>query len=239
MQHRTTRSYGGLAAVLIVVACQIISAQSVSPAGTPASNAIASRPRVPIGYDPAPDGLGLRIRAPKIDGPGFTTQVTNGGSKPIVAITYVAIVERVPHAVAVTVLTSPEWTMTLATGQTTEIQDSWLNAETLDQVIAAAPSQAQIFLAPSRIRYADGTQWQRPAINATATDHRVALGFQAPDVTRALIAAAAEAAAASPTSALCRDDHGAGFSTGAILPVRNEPGKQARCQSGRWADVSR
>jgi hypothetical protein len=231
MQHKTSRP---LVAWVIAgaLACggQIAGAQSTfPPAGTPMPT-----PRVPLGYDPSPENLGLGIRAPKIDGPGFTATVTNRGSKPIVALTYLAVIEHVPHDVPITVLTSPEWKLTLAPGQTTELKDKWLDAEALDQLLADR-GKRQAYFAPSRIRYADGSEWVRGKIDTTATDHLVALGFRAPGIPRALIAA--EAGPASASNTLCRDEQRTGFSSGAVVPVRNEPGKQARCQGGRWVEV--
>jgi hypothetical protein len=37
-------------------------------------------------------------------------------------------------------------------------------------------------------------------------------------------------------SRLCRDDRDRGYSPGALVAIRNEPGRVARCDSGRWVE---
>src|SRR5713101_3687282 len=58
---------------------------------------------------------------------------------------------------------------------TVQIAVPWLTSADLDQLQAeAAPDRIQMFLAPNKIRYADGSEWNL-TLDATATNYRDAL----------------------------------------------------------------
>lgn len=119
-------------------------------------------PRVPIGYAPAPDGTPLRIvERPWIDGPGFRVTIRNDGARTIVGLRYVALVERWPWPFAQPAqhLEHDFGPIVLERGRTIALTTQWLNAEELDRLQSTAPDKIQIFLAPSLIRFSDGTEW--------------------------------------------------------------------------------
>lgn len=153
--------------------------QSPSELETLALGYPAGPPRVPIGYDPAPKIPALGVKLPRIDGPGFSVRITNQSPVPIDRLRYVAIVEQVGWRTPVRVIHSMTWDLSLAHGETTFISSDWLNRDALDQLSASAPAKTQIFLAPSYVRYADGSEWN-VKIDPTATSSVGALVLSRP-----------------------------------------------------------
>ncbi len=132
------------------------------------------RPRVPIGYDPSPSHPKLSVRWPRIDGPGFSVTVTNRGNATIERLQFTAIVESLGWKQPVRILPSETWTLPLRPGATMQLHAEWLTASDLDRLAAEAPRPIQIYLTPSHVRYADGTEW-RLALNRSAHTHLGAL----------------------------------------------------------------
>ena len=196
-------------------------------------------PRVPIGYAPAPEGTPLRVVGrPWIDGPGFRATVRNDGTRTIVRLSYVALMVRWPWPFTQPVQPFEHdfGTMELRPGHTIALSSPWLNSAELDRLVAAAPDKIQMFLAPSRIRFDDGTEWIQ-ALDLTATDSETAMKRPPPVLPRAMLGAAASSPAAS--DGLCRDDFNRGYSPGATIAIRGEPDKIAQCVKGRWTEVTR
>jgi hypothetical protein len=194
---------------------------------------------VPIGYAPAPEGTPLRlVGRPWIDGPGFRATVRNAGNRTIVRISYVALLERWPWPFTQPVLAFEHdfGAMTLEPDETIVLSAQWLNSMELDRLQAAAPDKIQMFLAPSRIRFADGSEWTQ-SIDHSATDHTIALKRSAPRLPRALVGTPAPATAA--TDQLCRDELNRGYSPGATVEIRDESHRLARCVNGRWSEAKR
>jgi len=190
--------------------------------------------RIPIGYAPRPEGTPLQlVGSPRIDGTGFRATIMNVGNRTIVGLSYVALVERLTRQ-PVQPLDHDFGAMTLGPAQTIELSASWLNAAELDRLLASASGHLQIFLAPSRIRFADGTEWKQ-SLDLTATDHMTAMGRPTPQVPRALVGAPASATTGNQ---LCRDDLGRGYSPGAMVVIRDEPNSFARCVKGQWVEVT-
>ena len=132
-------------------------------------------PRVPIGYDPRPDGTTLRtLGSPRIGGNGFTADIRNDGQGAITGIRYVAIVMRVPTWPTVDLQMSDVWPVSAGPGATFRIESTWLDEKAVEKIAAADTSRAQMFLAPVLIRYADGSEW-RLRLNPTATDFVAAM----------------------------------------------------------------
>jgi hypothetical protein len=127
-------------------------------------------------------------------------------------------------------------TLALRPGDTTALSAQWLNSAELDRLVAAAPAKIQMFLAPSRIRFDDGTEWVQE-LDLTATDHQTAMRRPPPVLPRAMVDAATPSSTA--VDSLCRDDLNRGYSPGATIAIRNEPDKFARCVNGRWVEVKR
>jgi hypothetical protein len=178
------------------------------------------------------------VGRPWIDGPGFRATVRNAGDQTIVGLTYVAIMERWPWPFTQPVVTFEQdfGTMALRPGDTTALSASWLNSAELDRIVASAPDKVQMFLAPRRIRFDDGTEWVQE-LDLTATDHQTAMRRPAPVLPRAMLDANAPSSTA--LGGLCRDDLNRGYSPGATIPIRLEPDRPARCANGRWAEVKR
>jgi hypothetical protein len=202
--------------------------------GSPVLQQSADPLRVPIGYAPRPEGTPLQLMgSPRIDGPGFRATIMNVGNRTIVGLSYVALVERLSRQ-PVQPLDHDFGAMTLGPAQTIELSAPWLNAAELDQLLANSPGHLQMFLTPSRIRFADGTEW-RQSLDLTATDHMTAIGLPTPQVPRALVGVPASATAGNQ---LCRDDRGRGYSPGAMVVIRDEPNSFARCVKGQWVEVT-
>jgi hypothetical protein len=164
--------------------------------------------------------------------------VRNAGERTIVGLSYVAIMERWPWPFTLPVVTFEQdfGTMVLPPGDTTVLSASWLNSAELDRLVAAAPDKIQMFLAPRRIRFEDGTEWVQE-LDLTATDHQTAMRRPVPVLPRVMLDATAPATAA--LDGLCRDDRNRGYSPGATIAIRREPDKFARCANGRWTEVKR
>jgi hypothetical protein len=218
-----------------LVAATWPSAAAASPVLPP-----QSMKRVPIGYAPRPEGTPLRMTSPRTDGEGFATDVTNVGTKPIASLTFVSVLERFGRSPRppVRLLTSAAIDTELMPGQTRHVELPWLTSEELDALFAeTAPDRLQMFLAPSRIRYSDGTEWVLQ-LDTTANNHMDAFapsrGNAPIDIPRSLVSS--EPAPTQPVVPLCRDDRQRTYSSGASVPIRNEPGHRARCVNGRWIE---
>jgi hypothetical protein len=119
---------------------------------------------IPAGHAPAPPGANLRVRMPTLDGSGFLATITNDGTRPLVSVTFVAIVEDIgSKSRPVRLVTSPEWMVSLGPQQSTTLTNDWLNSaqqESFRTVPSPVPAERlQMFVTPSRIRYADGPEW--------------------------------------------------------------------------------
>jgi beta-lactamase regulating signal transducer with metallopeptidase domain len=191
--------------------------------------------RVPIGYAPSPEGTPLRVREIGIDGDGFRVELENTGVLPISSVAFVGIAERRPWDGPVQILSSPEWAVSLQPGATTRITDRWLDASQLDTLIAERPGRLQLFLMPGQITYANGNEW-KVVLDASAQEHSAAIREEPAEIPRSMVTTVNPLAATTPAS--CRDDRDRGYSQGALIRIRGEQGKVARCEDGRWIEVA-
>ena len=210
----------------------VVASVTVASAGQAGPPAVADAPvvkRVPIGYDPEPDGAPLRQRigSVRIDAAGFATEITNAGTKPIVGLTFIALVEQ-RDATPLFTLEHDFATMApLSPGASMTLRSEWLSARHLDELLAAHAGGVQMFLAPSRIRFSDGTEWRlsgdpRPGKTSPTT------------IPRSLVE---DEAARRSGEQGCRDELQRAYSEGASAGIRGEPGRSARCTGGRWVET--
>lgn len=92
-------------------------------------------------------------------------------------------------------------------------------------------ARSQVMCALQEIRFANNSSWSITP-NPAARTAEDALGFSRPEVSRASIGAPST----STDPNICFDDNGRRYSEGAIVAVKLEPGRLARCSGGRWAD---
>jgi hypothetical protein len=166
----------------------------------------------------------------------LSATVRNITSEKISALRFIAVVEEIPFTSPVRIFTSELTTVSIAPGQSAEIPVKVLSLEQLQQVAAAPPNRVQVFFGLQAVRFANGAEWHITP-NPTATYHEDALGIPRTEIPRELLATTA--ATSATRDSLCRDQNGRGYSQGALVPVRNEPGKFARCNNGRWEESAR
>jgi beta-lactamase regulating signal transducer with metallopeptidase domain len=214
------------AAVSAERASRVVAAGAASPRQAPG--------RVPYGYAPEQEGSGVTLRfgsAPT--DPAARATITNRTTEPVVAVRAVAIAEFLAPGTPVRIFTSDWRPVSVAPGASADVRLDVLSPDDLARVIAeAGAARVQLFFGLTAVRYANGWEWSiRP--NPAALEGREALAIPRPSLPRALIDAME--AGATQTS-LCRDDRDRAYSPGALVAIRDEPGRIARCDSGRWVE---
>ena len=152
--------------------------------------------------------------------------------------------------------------VSIAPGAGVDVSPEVLTGRALQAIVTdAAGAHVQFHLAVAAVRYEDG-QELRLTLNPLAARARDALSSEPgtltkalgqfktltnfwqgsaasllhrqdrPTIPRALIGSAPSA------SGVCRDERGRAYSTGAHVPVRDEPAHSVRCDSGRWIETS-
>jgi beta-lactamase regulating signal transducer with metallopeptidase domain len=104
-------------------------------------------------------------------------------------------------------------------------------AEAMEHGRAQLGPDVQVMLGLKAARFADGNEWSMTP-NPAARTAEEAFGFPPADIPRALITAHRSGSSGS----LCYDEERGEFSQGAVVSVRNEPGRFARCVDGAWID---
>jgi hypothetical protein len=158
---------------------------------------------------------------------------------PVVATAFVAIVEQFGQGRPVQIFTTDllPTSSPIPPGETRTVRSSFLSPA---QVRAAAPdssSRIQVMCGLLRVRFANGAEWHTTP-NPAASSGSEALNFPPADLPRELVIAAGTPSRGSP-NLLCHDDHGAAYSQGAVVEIRREPGRSARCSNGEWVDYPR
>jgi hypothetical protein len=217
------------------------------------SSPVGSRQdRIPFGYG-TPDGSGVELShvVSTADQPVERATVTNITIEPISAIRLVAVVERfstpstsallledkIPRLRPVQLFASELLPVWIGPGASTDIfSPPVLSAQQL-QALAAPGDRLQLFISVQEVKFANGAEW-RITPNPAAADHREALAFGRAEIPRELLGVAPNTGASRGTTSLCLDQNQKGFSQGAIIGIRNEPGRLARCNNGRWEETA-
>jgi beta-lactamase regulating signal transducer with metallopeptidase domain len=189
---------------------------------------------IPYGYAAEQEGSGvtLAFTSPPTD-PAARATITNRTIEPVVAVRFVAVAEFMAPGTPVRLFTSDWRPVSVAPGTSADVIPDVLSPEDLSRVVeGAGGARVQLFFGLAAVRYANGWEWSiRP--NPAALEAREALAIPRPSVPRAMIDTPDVGAT---QSRLCRDDRDRGYSPGALVAIRNEPGRVARCDSGRWVE---
>jgi beta-lactamase regulating signal transducer with metallopeptidase domain len=239
LREDTMTPFAGFRLAGLIVASALVASAGVDvmplSAGGVAAAGLASGPPVrvvdgalPMGFLASQPGSALRLRAmtPTDAGLCGTAEIENLANVPITGLRFVAFAYT-PAAVPPSSLmsasfaSSPMLPADIAPQQAvTMAVDLLTPTEARERLRAPA---AQIMCGVAEIRYANGAHWEmRPA---------TVFGPEHADVSREQIGRPG-----SGGDALCRDEAGGQYSEGAVLPIRLEPMRFARCFAGAWHD---
>ncbi|HTV01380.1 MAG TPA: M56 family metallopeptidase [Luteitalea sp.] len=192
--------------------------------------------RVPIGFPQKQEGSALRIR--RVDSTPThacgTFDVQNVADVAVDRVRVVAVLSFAPGSNRPVQFVESDWIpLGLAPGASGRVEASLVDvAATLRE---AAGSHVQAHCALREVVYANQASWQA-TLNPLATSERDTFGLRQPALPRHLVGPTLAMAASLQT--LCLDDAAAEYSPGAQIPIRDEPGRQARCTiEGRWVEV--
>jgi hypothetical protein len=158
--------------------------------------------------------------------------VRNVSTVTITALRFVVVVERLPFSTPVRLFSSDRIAVSIPPGQSAQVSPNVLPGAQLQEVAAASGGRVQLYVGLQAVHFANGADWSITP-NPAATNGRDALGMERPWIPRELLNMSPAPAAAR---ALCRDQRGRGYSAGALVQLRNEPGRFARCVDGRWEE---
>ncbi len=224
--------------VLIVTGIRVTAASAAYASRVVANEEPGARipqTHIPFGWQTEQDGSGV-VLGPFVfteDAPEQRATVRNTTNATISALRFVAIVEGMAPRSPVRIFTSEMMPVSIAPGRSGDVAPKTISPEQLQEVAGATNGRVQVFFGLQAVKFANGAEWQI-APNAAATNHREALGVPRAEIPRELLGTA-PAAAVLPDSA-CRDQNGRAYSLGAVVPLRNEPGRFARCNNGRWEE---
>jgi hypothetical protein len=157
--------------------------------------------------------------------------------------------------------------VTIAPGASATISPDVMSGNALQRIVAAAAgAHVQFFVAIEAVRDDSGEE-RRIRIYPLATRAREALGLEeSPSLPRALVQIGSAfdrwqdafsatlfqsrpgrdraeipraLLNAAPSDSVCRDERGRAFSPGSSVAIRDEPGRSARCDGGRWIEGRR
>ena len=242
-----------LVTVAVLLAAVLVSGVSVIAAAASRTSRIAAVSRgsgqgagaeaggIPFGFISEQDGSGVdfHVIASSREAPLERASIRNLTNEPVAAVQFVAAVERfgrwpLAGRQPVGLFISEMQPLHVPPGQTVEISPEVVTTAQVEAVRDESPgAKVQLFFGLAAVRYANGFEWRITPNPAALTGSDV-FGTSPPQVPRTLFARDASRSPA-PYGA-CRDDRDRAYSHGAIVPVRAEPGRLARCDSGRWVE---
>lgn len=229
----------GLTTALVLIVITGFQVSAASAARFPRMGHAAAQERVPFGYVPDQQGSGVHLNQLQAEpgAPARAATLQNISTEPIVAVRFVAAVERRGSTgwMPVQLLRSEEIPVALAPGQSRDVTPAVVTQQQLDD-LANNPdvSMLQYFVGLDTVRFANGHVWSITP-NPNATQGSDALGIPKPFYPRSLIERDAKKPPVSYGA--CVDDANHSTSHGGIIPILNEPGRLMRCDSGRWVEV--
>ncbi|MEO7157205.1 MAG: M56 family metallopeptidase, partial [Vicinamibacterales bacterium] len=200
-------------------------ASSRQPAGFSATNG------VPIAYATQQPGAAVALTsvAASTEGLCGTVVVYNSSDMAVTGLRFVAVVTSQGRRLPV-FIGSSEWIgVDVPPLGEAPVTVGLMPASEVYSRMNGAPSQ--VMCALRDVRFANNSSWSMTP-NPVATTAEDAVGFIRPEVSRALIGTAST----STEPNTCVDDNGGRYSQGALVSVRLEPGRLARCSGGRWSD---
>jgi hypothetical protein len=150
-----------------------------------------------------------------------------------VAVTFVAVVEAAMNEVPAILVTTEPVPTGLDRGEAGFVTIGLLPMRDILEWKQTRGFSAQATLGVLKVAFSDGDDWTlTPPSGATSNDEVFML--PRPSVSRELLSLTAPPAR---RGALCLDDRGLAYSTGAELTIRGEKGARARCTYGKWVEV--
>lgn len=222
---RLVAAVGGLALVGIVGSPLMplsASALAQGPALTPAA--------VPFAYPLEQDGANVALRSFVSTEAGVcgTARIENQADIPLVGVRFAGVLSAMAESSPLFVQFSDEIPVAVAPGASETITADLLTETAMPTRPVRGQVQATCMLAQAR--FANGHVWGIEPVTARAID--LQMRFPKVDVPRALV----DARTPGGMPGVCLDDHGRSYSLGAIVGVRYEPGRFARCVEGAWSD---
>jgi beta-lactamase regulating signal transducer with metallopeptidase domain len=209
---------------------------------------------VPFGYASEQPGSAVEMSrfVSSPEHPAELATIRNTSTETVSGIAFAAIVEFIPTGAnrllprrAVRIFTSEIVPVSIAPGKTAEVIPNVLTAGELQDIAAGYDGRVQLFFGLAKVRYANGHEWSVTP-NPAASSGMDALSLQRADVPRAFVlseiprALVAEPGTVSQANpSMCRDAEGKTYSLGAMVGIRSEPGRFARCLSGAWIETAR
>jgi beta-lactamase regulating signal transducer with metallopeptidase domain len=188
---------------------------------------IRSQPGAPVSITSRASATGLSDRY------AFETiGVRNISEDEVTSLRFVAGVEVVGADPRLSLFESEAFPVALQPGEATEVKIDLLPISELRAIEnrAAGHVQASIGVIEAGVSASPSDPWRIVPLRGASTLSD-ALHIRRPYVTRALV----EAAPSGASRSRCRDDGGAVYSEGAILPVKDEPEPSlVYCTSGSW-----
>jgi beta-lactamase regulating signal transducer with metallopeptidase domain len=200
-------------------------ARSQDPAG------VSSNYAVPIAYPTQQPGAAVTLRSVVASPEGLcgTADVYNAADIAVISLRFVAIVSSPGTGTPISIATSNWLRVDVPAFGEARVEVGLMPASDVYTLMKGVRSQ--VMCALQEIRFANNSLWSMTP-NPAASTAEDALGFSRDEVSRALIGAASTST--DPNS--CLDDNGGRYSEGAVVSVRLEPGRFARCSGGRWFD---
>ena len=228
---------------------RVVSAAHAASAARPAS--AESQGSIPYGYASEQPGSAAELTrvVSTPENPAELVSIRNKSNQPISGISLVAVVEFFPRS-AVQIFTSELLPVSIAPGKTIDVVSNVLTAEQLQALAAQRAGRMQLFFGLAKIRYANGSEWSMTpnpwaasgadALNLGRPELRlpglpaVSVSTPRPDLPRTMVAA--PGAQPAVNRSVCYDDQSKSYSLGAVVGIRGEPGRFARCMNGQWVD---
>ena len=221
-----TGGVGGTGIVrLSAVGVASASARSQDPQG------ISSNYVVPIAYPTQQPGAAVTLRSVVVSAEGVcgTAEVHNAADIAVTGLRFVAVVSSSGTGSPISIATSNWLGVDVpAFGDARVVVGLMPTSDVYSRMKGA---RSQVMCALQEIRFANNSSWSMTP-NPAASTAEDALGFTRDEVSRGLIGVAST----STDPNICLDDNGGQYSEGAIVSVKLEPGRLARCSGGRWAD---
>jgi hypothetical protein len=227
--------------VLVLVGWRVVGASAAHPALAPAREALSpavsgTQTTLPFGYGAA-EGSGVELTSPTVTPANPLERITvrNVTREPITAVRFVAVLERWPAGRAVDeveIVSSDLLSVSIPPSASLE----FANVPFPPQLVRATSSgdRIQAFFSVQELHFGNGATWSIVP-NPNGRNHREALAFPPADLTREFLTK--QQTQASPGSvALCYDQNAREYSQGAVVGIRNEPGRTAQCKAGRWEE---
>lgn len=183
---------------------------------------------IPLAFPPQQDGSAVDLQSFESTEHAVcgTASIRNRADVGLVSVRFAAVLSAFGEPGPLRVSFSEEIPVDVASDASARVSADLLEPRDLPRRPVLGQVQATCMLAQAR--FANGHVWGIDPVTARAIDIRIR--FPKADVPRSVLGAAS----ASGSTSFCLDDSGRTFSLDAIVAVRNEPGRFAKCVDGRW-----